>query len=136
MKKIQAEWTKMQNNRYIAKAVVNGQEIYATAKTKKRLELNIKSSYYYKTQRPTKEIELKARQNPDMKINTEQMTRMMLQKINIEQKETKKKEERQIDIPIAIMAIAILIHGLITKDLAPAYLTIILAAAGKYLIRK
>ena len=34
MKKIQAEWTKMKNNRYIAKAVVNGQEIYATAKTK------------------------------------------------------------------------------------------------------
>lgn len=135
MKKIKAEWTKMQNNKYIAKAIVNGQEIYATAKTKKRLELNIKSSYYYKTKRPTKEIELETKQNPNMKINTEQMTRMMLQKINIEQKETKKKE-REIDIPIAIMVIGMLIHGLITKDLIPAYLAIILAAALKYIIRK
>lgn len=136
MKKIQAEWTKMQNNRYIAKAVVNGQEIYATAKTKKQLELNIKSCYYYKTKRPTKEIELENEQNPNMKINTEQMTRTMLQKINIRQKETKKKEESQIDIPIVIIAFGILIHGLITKDLAPAYLAIILAAAIKYLIKK
>lgn len=135
MKKIKAEWTKMQNNKYIAKAIVNGQEIYATAKTKKRLELNIKSSYYYKTKRPTKEIELETKQNPNMKINTEQMTRMMLQKINIEQKETKKKE-REIDIPIAIMVTGMLIHGLITKDLIPAYLAIILAAAIKYIIRK
>lgn len=136
MKIIQAEWTKMQNKRYIAKAIVNRQEIYATAKTKKQLELNIKSSYYYKTKRPTKEIELETKQNPDMKINTDKMTKMMLQKINIEQKETKKKEEREIDIPIAIMAFGILIHGLITKDLVPAYLAIILAAAIKYIIRK
>lgn len=136
MKIIQAEWTKMQNKRYIAKATVNGQEIYATAKTKKQLESNIKSSYYYKTKKPTKEIKLESKENPNMKINTDKMTRIMRQKINIKQKETKKKEENQIDIPIAIVAFGILIHGLITKDLAPAYLAIILAAAIKYLIKK
>lgn len=136
MKIIQAEWKKMQNKRYIAKAIVNGQEIYATAKTKKQLELNIKSSYYYKTKRPTKEIELKIKQNPDMKINTEQMTRMMLQKINIERKETKKKEEKQIDIPITITIFGMVIYGMITKDFITIYLTIILVAAIKYLIRK